>query len=92
MDMQRCHGQQADSDLKTASLSLVYTAMVPVRVDTKTPQRIQDFTGAPMADTEVTVALGWSKLSCQRGCLNHPPTLRCQHQVLISCVLLLKRQ
>lgn len=68
-------GQQEDSDLNTASLSLVYTAMVPVRVDTNTPRRIQDFTGAPVADTKVTAALDWSKLSCQRGCLNHPPTL-----------------
>lgn len=61
MDMPKRHdtsGQQADSDLNTPSLSLVYTAVVPVRVDTNTPQRIQAFTGAPMADVEVTATLG----------------------------------
>lgn len=50
--MQRCNGtsdQQADSDLNTALLSLVYKAVVSVRTDTNRAQCIWDFTGAPVA-------------------------------------------
>lgn len=48
MHMQRCHdtsAQQADSELNTAPVSLVHTAMVPVGTDTNTPQGSQGFTG-----------------------------------------------
>lgn len=56
MDMQRCHdtcAQQADSEINTAPVSLVYTAMLPVRTDTNTPQGSQDFTGLGYKTLEV---------------------------------------
>lgn len=42
-------GQQADSNLNTALLSLVYKALVSLKSDTNRPQHIRDSTGAPVA-------------------------------------------